>query len=111
MRVSSEQSFESPNTVVLSNCHFSNFFFDLNSIVNTNAYGSKVTISDTTFSRISNCGSIIKNYNNYPLTAGAQVTDIYADKQAYFNYVSILSILEKAGVYHETLPTNPYTTS
>lgn len=71
-----------------------------------------MTISSSSFSRVSNCGSIIKNFNNYPLSAGTAVTDPMADKKAYFNYISLTAVIKAATVYHGTdMATNPFSSA
>jgi hypothetical protein len=96
----------------VSNCEFANFFYDLNAIFTTNQYGTKISISGSTFTRISNWGSIIKNYNSYPTNAGSEVTDMYTDRQAYFNYKSLTIVNKHADIYHATAMTiNPFETT
>ena len=110
--MSSKQTFSTPNQLTISNCGFENFFYDLNAIINTNQYGSLMSISSTSFSRVSNCGSIVKNYNSYPLTVGSVVTDKFTNKQAYFNYITLSTMKAWADVYHGTdITTNPFSTT
>lgn len=112
MRVAAKQKFTQPNTLTISNWEFLNFFHDINAIVNTNQYGSLMTISNSIFSRVSNWGSVIKNYNSYPISAGTEVTDKFADKKAYFNYRTLSIMLNKAKVYHGSdMTVNPFLTA
>lgn len=112
MRVSSIQTFTDPSILIISNSEFHNFFYDFNAIVNPNQFGSIITITDTIFSRISNCGSIVKNYNNYPTENGSTVPNIITEQTAYFNYMTIKLVNEMADIYHSTnLLTTPFTHS
>ena len=53
----------------LENCEFRNFFYEFDSFINLASRGSHVKLKSTTFSRFSNCGSIIKNKRIYPVQA------------------------------------------
>jgi hypothetical protein len=40
-------------------------FYDFNSLIEFNNWGGYVSITDTTFDTISNCGSLIRNYYKF----------------------------------------------
>ena len=112
MRISSTQNFIDPSVLKITNWEFNNFYYDLNAIINPNQFATQISITGTTFSRISNCGSIIKNYNNYPTNVGTVVPNILTQKQEYFNYMSIKIVNTMADIYHSVgLLQTPFTIS
>ena len=48
-------------TLIITSCEFKNFFYDFTSFIGLNNGHGFVDISDTTFDKFSNCGSIIRD--------------------------------------------------
>ena len=58
-------SASSIQSLTFSNCVFKNFIYDFNTFIELNSWGGTVSISSTTFDRMSNCGSILRNYKSF----------------------------------------------
>ena len=67
MRVNDRNDMTLPNTLILDTSQVRNVYYDMNSLINMTVYGGYVILQNSNFSRISICGSLIKNYNQ-PMT-------------------------------------------
>ena len=52
-------------TLTVTSCEFQNFFYDFTSFVGLNNGHGHISITGSTFTRFSNCGSIIRDTRNY----------------------------------------------
>ena len=53
--------------LTLTSCTFQNFFHDFTSLIGLTEGHGQVAITDTTFIRFSNCGSIVRDTRDYPI--------------------------------------------
>jgi len=51
--------------LIIENCEFKNIGFNMRSLIEVNSGGSHITITDSKFSNMASCGSIISNVNPY----------------------------------------------
>jgi len=72
-----------PQKLVIEDSKFSNFLYEFNTFIELNDWSSVVEITDTTFKRFSNCGSIIRNskkfFGDYDINGASIFEDIGLD--------------------------------
>ncbi len=80
---------ETPPTILISNSEFRHFFYDFNSLVEMNKFGSIVTIQNSKFEHLSSCGSILTNLKGHTIfdptlcNSDSNNCKVFKDSQAY----------------------------
>ena len=62
--------------LTLQDCEFKNFLYEFDSFITFSRKGGHIQIKDTTFTRFSNCGSIVKNHRTIYSSDLSSSTDV-----------------------------------
>jgi hypothetical protein len=93
---------------------FKNFLYEFNTFIELNEWGSTVSISSTTFDRMSNCGSIIRNTKHFisPETFNSTSFHLYVNNSVKTDmYTRNEDEIANIDSYFQTGETNPLSLS
>lgn len=60
-------TWDAPKSLSISNSSFTHFLHDFHSIVELSQFGALISISNTTFTKISSCGAVLNSLDLIPV--------------------------------------------